>query len=271
MFHFCCVHCVDKSWKQWSVCYLTVLGRRPYGLNLRFDQGLVSNVAQWTTNWVRTEAFADSGRAFLSEVAMIGWFIWNARNDYVFNHSPVDPRDTLRKIANAWVEQQNQLSVDDGLTTAPATLSEEGKCTTNATAAIATILRDSEGRLLDGQVSSFLSSSAQQAEALAVRLACFLAQNHNLPYVEIENDNQTIIKLCVSETVPPWESMVVVSDIRWLARSTNWVFSWIWRSKNKVAHWVSRAHASKILPNSMVAFPPSPLAAILSSDVNPLM
>ncbi|KAL7189457.1 hypothetical protein ACSBR1_039160 [Camellia fascicularis] len=123
---------------------------------------------------------------------MIGWFIWKARNDHVFNHSPIDPRDILQKITDAWLELQNQAT---------------------AKASIPAILRDSEGRLLDGQVSSLLSSSTQQVEAQAVRLACFLAKNHNLPSVEIESDNQTIVKLCVSETVPPWESMAVVFDI----------------------------------------------------------
>ncbi|KAL7176916.1 hypothetical protein ACSBR2_030284 [Camellia fascicularis] len=125
------------------------------------------------------------------------------------------PLDTLQKIANAWVEQQNQLSVGDGLITDPATLFEKetngwqsalpgtfiincdatfSKAT--ASASIAAILRDSEGR-----------------QAVCC-LACFLAQNHNLSFVEIESDNQTIIKLCVSETIPPWESVVVVSNIR---------------------------------------------------------
>lgn len=66
-----------------------------------------------------------------------------------------------------------------------------------AKATIAVIPRDSEGRLLDGLTSSILSSSAQQAEAQAVRLACFLAKDHNLPSVEIESDNQTIVKLCL--------------------------------------------------------------------------
>ncbi|KAL7189459.1 hypothetical protein ACSBR1_039162 [Camellia fascicularis] len=112
--------------------------------------------------------------------------------------------------------QLKPVNGDDGSPTTPATHSndetdgwqppppsgfkincDETFSKATAKASIAGILRDSEGRLLDGQVSSLLSSSTQQVEAQAVRLACFLAKNHNLPSVEIESDNQTIVKLCV--------------------------------------------------------------------------
>ncbi|KAL7171429.1 hypothetical protein ACSBR2_036143 [Camellia fascicularis] len=36
---------------------------------------------------------------------------------------------------------------------------------------------------------------------------------NGLSIVEIENDNQELIKLCVSETVLPWEIMAIVADI----------------------------------------------------------
>lgn len=56
---------------------------------------------------------------------MIGWFIRKARNDHVFNHSLVDIRHTLQKIADTWLELKNQVSGDDGLTTTPITHSDD--------------------------------------------------------------------------------------------------------------------------------------------------
>ncbi|KAL7206513.1 hypothetical protein ACSBR2_019265 [Camellia fascicularis] len=96
----------------------------------------------------------------------------------------------------------------------------------------------------------FQLKPTSQAEAYAVRLACRLAQAHNLDVVQIESDNQMIIKLYVSEKVPPWDSLAVLVDVRWMARNRRWDFVWTRRANNKVAHWVATAHAQQILPTS---------------------
>ncbi|KAL7222781.1 hypothetical protein ACSBR1_024474 [Camellia fascicularis] len=105
-------------------------------------------------------------------------------------------------------------------------------------------MRNSRGRLLDDLVSSFLASSALQAEAHAIRLARSLAQAHNASMVEIETDNQSLIKLCLSEDVPPWECMAMVHDIRSLSKPRQWNFGWT-RRANRAAHWVANSYATK--------------------------
>ncbi|KAL7256225.1 hypothetical protein ACSBR1_010201 [Camellia fascicularis] len=53
-------------------------------------------------------------------------------------------------------------------------------------ASIVVILRDSNGRLLDGLVKKTMHSSSLQGEALTCRLACQFALARNLSGVEIE-------------------------------------------------------------------------------------
>ncbi|KAI7991576.1 hypothetical protein LOK49_LG12G02484 [Camellia lanceoleosa] len=106
-----------------------------------------------------------------------------------------------------------------------------------SSAALAVILRDSQGNLLTGCAQSCKASSAAQAEAHSVRLACLMAKALNLSRVEIESDNKTVISLCVSETVPPWEFSAIIMDIRGLAPSYSLSFSWTSRHNNAKKNW----------------------------------
>lgn len=86
-------------------------------------------------------------------------------------------------------------------------------CKHSSSAAMAVILRDSKGNPLDGCAKSIEASSAVQAEAHAVHMACLMAQALNLSQVEIKTDNKMVISLCISETVPPWEYSAAIMDI----------------------------------------------------------
>ncbi|CAL5348507.1 unnamed protein product [Camellia sinensis] len=79
-------------------------------------------------------------------------------------------------------------------------------CNQHSSASIAAVMRDSHGHLVDGIARAIDASSVVSAEAKAVRIACVVAHSYSLSYVEIESDSQMAINLCVSETVPPWES-----------------------------------------------------------------
>ncbi|KAI8526992.1 hypothetical protein RHMOL_Rhmol12G0042100 [Rhododendron molle] len=79
------------------------------------------------------------------------------------------------------------------------------------------ILRDNRGHLVDGRRFRISSTSAFLAEASVLREACLFAKALNLSSVCIENDNVQLISLNVSELVPPWEALAIISDIRLLA------------------------------------------------------
>lgn len=52
-------------------------------------------------------------------------------------------------------------------------------------------------------------------------LAAQMAIALHLDSAIIESDNQEVIKLGVSEQVPPWETLAIFLDIRQLARQGN--------------------------------------------------
>lgn len=100
-------------------------------------------------------------------------------------------------------------------------------------ASFVAVLRIAEDRFIDGIAYASPSTSMLQAEARALQMSCLLTQVHNLNQVEIESDNQMIIHLCVSEMVPSWDCMAIVSDIQLLSRNRQWNFVWTKRSNNR--------------------------------------
>ncbi|CAL5361613.1 unnamed protein product [Camellia sinensis] len=68
-------------------------------LNLRIDKGMVTNVVQWIVDWITVEREVRTASKLLSHVFLIGWYIWEARNDFIFNHLPINLIETLSKIA----------------------------------------------------------------------------------------------------------------------------------------------------------------------------
>ncbi|KAL7232342.1 hypothetical protein ACSBR2_010375 [Camellia fascicularis] len=64
--------------------------------------------------------------------------------------------------------------------------------------AIAVVMRDAHGSLVDDTVCMVAVSLATQGEALAVRLACLVDSSLNQTMVEIEGDNKQVIQLCLS-------------------------------------------------------------------------
>ncbi|KAL7255062.1 hypothetical protein ACSBR1_009261 [Camellia fascicularis] len=71
------------------------------------------------------------------------------------------------------------------------------------TGAVAILLRDQMGLLVDGMVCKIRVRSVAQGELLAVWHACLMAVALNLARVEMESDHKFVIHLCVSEGVPP--------------------------------------------------------------------
>ncbi|KAL7186034.1 hypothetical protein ACSBR2_027898 [Camellia fascicularis] len=119
------------------------------------------------------------------------------------------------------------------------------------------------GRLIDGLTSSCHVSSSLQGEALACQYACLLANTRNLSQVEIEGDNKSVIQLCVSEDVPPWECGSIFTDIQRLVSYRNLSFCWAPRTAKSAAHWVAQTSLRGLLPLDWVSHPPPALANLL--------
>ncbi|KAF7148397.1 hypothetical protein RHSIM_Rhsim03G0084200 [Rhododendron simsii] len=127
------------------------------------------------------------------------------------------------------------------------------------------ILRDYRGHLVDGRRFRILANSAFLAEASVLREACLFAKALNLSSVCIENDNAQLISLSVSELVPPWEALAIISDIRLLASDLRLSLCWTPREGNEAAHWIASSQASS-LGLDWVVSPPAVLISILRND-----
>ncbi|XP_028067873.1 uncharacterized protein LOC114270535 [Camellia sinensis] len=232
-------------------------------LNMRADQGSITNVTKWTNDHLQGGNSKKESKRLISLVAIVARFIWKSRNDFVFNHQVVDPQATLQKITHFRKEQDDLIGQFNPFHQAlavpnhnprlgwqPASHStvkfncDAAFCEHSSSAVMAVILRDSKGNLLDGCAKSIKASSAVQAEAHAVCMACLMAQALILSQVEIK----VTTKCCVSEIVPPWEYNAVIMGIRGLASPTSVLFSWTRRNNNEAAHWVAKACLSKSLP-----------------------
>ncbi|KAF7154379.1 hypothetical protein RHSIM_Rhsim01G0155500 [Rhododendron simsii] len=127
------------------------------------------------------------------------------------------------------------------------------------------ILRDDRGHLVDGRRFRISASSAFLAEASVLREACLFAKALNLSSVCIENDNVQLISLSVSELVPPWQALAIISDIRLFANELRLSFCWTPREGNEAAHWIASSKASS-LGLDWVVSPPAVLFSILCND-----
>jgi len=260
-----------------------------FGNNLTYkvDTEAISSVMKWTIAIMESLNSAKEGRDLMSRCVSLCWQIWKARHEWVFRSVPVDPHAVLEKAAFNWREFQASREGQNGSEI------REGFMKTNLTdswnpppvgsvkincdvalvkgsnqAAIAAILRDHRGRILDGRTSKIKASSPLQGEALAIRLAgsMLLPTYHNL--ASIESDNQRIIKLCSTENVPPWDCATIIEDIRALSRLALCSFSWAPRNCNRAAHWIASHCLKGTLSPDWVSNPPPSLSSICNCDAS---
>lgn len=70
-------------------------------------------------------------------------------------------------------------------------------------AGLGVVIRDHNGKLIDGVRRRFEGNSPLFGEALVVRDACLMAKFLGLRNIAVESDNKLLISLSVSELVPP--------------------------------------------------------------------
>lgn len=225
-------------------------------------------------------------RTTLSRAAMLGWCIWKARNEFIFQSLPVVAKNIALRMEQAW-EEFNSLMINptanasgnaipSGSETKRWKPPEKGKFKFNCDASWnkttgegfgAVVLRNHTGDLVDGKkfkVTGTSGTSALACEAMALREACFMAAALKLQDVQIESDNKELISLSVSELDPPWDCACIIQDIRKIVKDFHVSVSWIPRSINCVAHWVASV-VSGLLPQNWVSMIPAELSQILLS------
>lgn len=257
-----------------------------FGSNLTYkvDFLAVSSVMKWTIKMMEHFNSAIDCNEVMCKCVCLAWQIWKGRNDWVFNANPVDPTTTVNKARHNWKEFQNSRScprtqsvedqTSEELRWKPPCLGEAkincDVATKNGSlyAAVAVILRNDTGQILDGRIAKVYTTSSLQGEALAVRLAGSLALANHLQQVSIESDNQAVIKLCATENVPPWECASIIHDIKSFALSVKCSFSWIPRQCNRAANWLATHFLKGDIPSDWVTNPPPTLSSICNSDAS---
>ncbi|WOH06937.1 hypothetical protein DCAR_0626366 [Daucus carota subsp. sativus] len=161
----------------------------------------------------------------------VGWSIWLARNKFVFDNVPVCPNSVLKASCSAQSEFSSLLQVS----------CPESRCCVSAT-------------------------SPLQSELIAIREACLIIRHHHLFNACIESDCKSAISFCSTESAPPWDSAVLIEDIRSIVATFHIWILFVPRSCNGAAHWVAHQACLKNLPPNWVFDPPDQLSSLLRSD-----
>ncbi|KAI7983369.1 hypothetical protein LOK49_LG15G01604 [Camellia lanceoleosa] len=161
--------------------------------------------------------------------------ICKQRNNFVFNHHPIDPAATIYtagKECDEFTRSFNQLQRPPSFTSpahdVPRLWSPPmpGRLKANydvalklgsSSAYMVVLLQNFEGYLVDGVIRLKEVGSVMQGEAMSIRWAYLLTRDLNLSQVEIVGDNKEVICLYVSEDDPPWSCAIIIEDIRRLA------------------------------------------------------
>lgn len=167
----------------------------------------------------------------ISRVAFIAWYIWKARNEFIFRHVAVNPLDAMARASFAMSEfctsvVTPQVHMDNhpvgnapSSWKAPDCRSLKANCDialkgNSSSRKIAVVIQDWKGIIVDGVAKSVSALSSLQGELFAIREACLMMTALGRSEVEVESDNKEAIHLSVSELVPPWQVSTLVQDIR---------------------------------------------------------
>ncbi|CAL5412823.1 unnamed protein product [Camellia sinensis] len=161
-------------------------------LNMRVNPDSITNVTRWTNDLLQGGNSKTESKRIISSAATIAWFIWKSRNDFVFNHQVVDPHVTLQKITHFWQEHDALIGSFNPYNQASAVPNRPFHlgCLPHQLPWLQSF-EIQRATFLTGSAQTCKASSAAQAEAHSVRLACLMAKALNLSRVEIESDNKS--------------------------------------------------------------------------------
>ena len=111
--------------------------------------------------------------------------------------------------------------------------------------------------ICDGVAREVKVNSALQAEAYAIREACYLVSSRQAWGTYIFSDSKVLVSLLNLELVPPWEVTALVQDIKKMGADFGVSFCFVPRNLNRAAHWVANQMSRGTLPpNWMSVIPP---------------
>lgn len=218
-------------------------------------------------------------------IASILWHIWKARNHFTFCQQWTAP-DPLVDVALAketlYRHSLQQSAIPESPLLNPNRLwtppdqgsykaNIDGAFTPNSnTGAIACVLRDHAGILIDGFSSTVRVSSPLQCEvqALIFTLTYLLEQGKQEAHLIVESDCLTLVETLNDRRASPWEIRAFVADVSVLRLSFPHLrIRHCRREANAAADWAAKAHARKSISPSWPKFPPAQLVTFLCIEM----
>ncbi|KAF7152182.1 hypothetical protein RHSIM_Rhsim01G0199300 [Rhododendron simsii] len=164
-----------KAWKEDDIRSLVSREEADLILSIPISQ-MGNGDSLWTISVMDHLDSAIDGPSCMGKIMFLAWQIWKSRNDWVFNHIPVDPQETMAKANFGWSEFQGSLGnqeisrhhMEQVTTGTHWECPEEGWVKANCDvtlkkgspkAAIAVVLRNYKGEVLDG-CSSLVDASS---------------------------------------------------------------------------------------------------------------
>ncbi|KAL4280391.1 hypothetical protein GQ457_03G007900 [Hibiscus cannabinus] len=208
----------------------------------------------------------------LNLLSFLCWHLWKSRNSLVFTATSESPIEVWDRAFEAY-EEFNSIQIRNCATPealAPLNIISSPisswskppsgflKISCDATfehlsgmAAATCIVRDSSGRIIKGDTSSFQTNSVTVAEAIAIRHGVVLAINEGWENVIFESDNKSVITRLNSVMPCVWESAAIENDISSLIVSYPFFsFNFVKREYNKTADWVAKTRLKGVCPLS---------------------
>ncbi|XP_043705445.1 uncharacterized protein LOC122655307 [Telopea speciosissima] len=196
------------------------------------DNPQLSSVIQSWIDWSRVEK--KQGQDIAGLAAYMCWNLWKARNALVFNGVEGSPLEVISISENQF--QEYKAALQKPAYTAPrSTFELQQELPTycrppplngfklNIDAAFSKdhsslgyVIRNDKGSIIVAVSEPLQFASILQGEALAIRHGLILSISEGVEWLQVESDNQQVIRLINSDSPPPFEIASIVKDIKLL-------------------------------------------------------
>ncbi|KAM6543366.1 hypothetical protein CsatB_007813 [Cannabis sativa] len=253
------LHCVFCNVTEESIFHVLVQCSFAHSCWLRSALGVGHSVATNFFDWFM-EVLAVGNMGLVEEAVMIGWAIWKARNDMLWNGkscSAVDvvwmARTTLRQWTCAQSKRLDSISVTSSHTDTREHWSKPtaGQLKINVDGAVfedtnevgtGFVARGCDGRVIEAfSTISSVSCRPEIAEVLSVKEALSWIKRNNKSHVILETDCILVVQAILSSVSMPSIFGLFVQDCQFILSSlSNVSISHVKRSANKAAHCMAR-------------------------------